>query len=361
MVKGQTVALGLAADGVSPSPRGGVALINGGPLPEYYSQTIALLDQQIRPAGWQVVPWGYDWRLSMMTSGAALAAAIQAAATPASPCVVVAASGGGLVARVAWSILVASGQTDLVQRVITLGTPHQGSYSIVQIFSGGSTLILGVALLAYLPTVATDYAGVPPAFGAYTVADVVGLILSWPSYYQVLPTLGSPDSGGDPNRPRLYSAANWADTPISPTWLAAAETFSALLNSAASMPPANAMTTIAGTGLPTPDILAEPSQLGFLGRSWGSTEAGDGSVPTHSALVQQSWGYILSAAHNDLPFQACQTGLLAAEVLAVRPPATPVPPMDEVGGPMVYTLAGPPISTVGLVGVSQGGAAGGDC
>jgi hypothetical protein len=349
MLTGQMTDLGLATDGVSPSPFGGKALVIGGPLPDYYGSTISVLQAQLSPLGWQVVPWGYDFRLSLLSTGALLAAAVQATATPQSPCVIVAASGGGLVARVAYSILVAAGQGNLLQRLITLGTPHQGSYAAVQLFTGESSVLFGIAVLGFLSSLVAPFEAPLEPYSATSVADLVKVIATWPAYYQIMPFLGSVDNVTDPNRPKLYTANNWQGVQLSQNWLnLASETFDPLMAQPSSLPPAWQLTTFAGSNLSTADTLLNPSKLGTI-YAYGSVLQGDGAVTVASAIVPASWQYVLAAAHNDIPFAAAQSGVLASEVTAIRGPTTPVPGQTVEGNAMVYTLAGPPIPLVGML------------
>jgi hypothetical protein len=195
---GGLIALELAADGVSPASPCGVALTPGLPLSAYYGSAMTGLQQQLG-SQYVVVPWGYDWRQDLLTTGQQLAAAILAQATAATPAVIVAHSAGGLVARVAWSVLVAADQTDLVQRIITLGTPHQGSYSVVQLFSYGNSTFLALGTLAAIAASVLAALLVPgPVCSAVSIVELLAVVATWPSMYQLLPFLGSPDAGADP-------------------------------------------------------------------------------------------------------------------------------------------------------------------
>ena len=359
---GGLIALELQADGVTPSSPCGVALTPGLPLSAYYAAPMLALQQQLG-AQYVVIPWGYDWRLDLLSSGRQLAESIQATSSPAQPAVIVAHSAGGLVARVAWSVLVAAGQTDLVQRIITLGTPHQGSYAAVQLYSfGNSTFFALTALAGVASYVLASLPGPGPQCSAASAQELMSVVVTWPAMYELLPLLGSPDQATDPNRPLLYQAGNWQRQQLSQTWLThASTTWASLMLASASMPPPGAVTTIAGTGLATPDVLQQPAQLGGI-YAYGSTLAGDGAVTTQDALLPSSWQYTLNAAHQDLPSAAINAGLVASEVTAVRSPPPPVPAVGDLGGTMVQSLGPPPMIALNVLG-GRGLTvmAGGDC
>ena len=64
------------------------------------------------------------------------------------PCSIVAHSAGGLVARAAWLALGQAGATNLVRRIVTYGTPHQGSYGAVRLWSLDAASLTSVQYLA---------------------------------------------------------------------------------------------------------------------------------------------------------------------------------------------------------------------
>jgi hypothetical protein len=263
----------------------------------------------------------------------------------------VAHSAGGLVARVAWSVLVAADQTDLVQRIITLGTPHQGSYSVVQLFSYGNSTFLALGTLAAIAASVLAALLVPgPVCSAVSIVELLAVVATWPSMYQLLPFLGSPDAGSDPNRPLLYTASNWTSQQLAQKWLTHASTvWDPLMAQPSTLPPAAKLTTIAGTGGMTPDILTQPKQLGTI-YAYGSTTLGDGAVTVEDALIPASWTYTVVQSHQDLPAGCVNAGIVAAEVTAVRSPPTPPPPTVAVAGTLVPTLGAPPYTAMDVLG-----------
>ena len=295
-------------------------------------------------------------------AGQQLAAVIQALPDGSPPCVIVAHSMGGLVARVAWSVLLAADQTARIGRIITLGTPHQGSYSMVELFTGDDSTFLLIVTLATLVNAALGaIPGPTPPCASVGVFNNLEVVFTFPGFYQLLPLLNSPNQASDPNRLALYTAANWQ--PHSPTqaWLDnASGPWATLMNSAASMPPAWVLTTVAGNGVPTPNLLNHPGNLGRVS-AYGTTSAGDNSVTVDSALVAGSVQYTLPAAHNDIPLAALSAGILIPEILAVRTPITPVPPEEDIPGPVVQSLGGFPYPVPNVLRGSGSGFMAGDC
>lgn len=91
----------------------------------------------------QTVPHHYDWRRPLDDLGKDLANAIEA--HPSDKVVIVAHSMGGMVTRAA----LAHSRLEKVKKVITLGTPHHGSFSPVRAIRGTNRLLRKVA--KYIP------------------------------------------------------------------------------------------------------------------------------------------------------------------------------------------------------------------
>lgn len=101
--------------------------------------TYLKLKYRLRIAGFDVDFWPYDWRHSVADAGRKLAQAIDAEAQEVH---LVAHSMGGLVARA--SIKNSPRQ---LGRIITLGTPHHGSFSPLQAFRGAHSVVRKLAFL----------------------------------------------------------------------------------------------------------------------------------------------------------------------------------------------------------------------
>jgi Putative serine esterase (DUF676) len=339
---GQIGAMRLAADGISPASPDGVKLFAGEPLPDYYATCIGELRRQLSPLGYEIVPWGYDWRLSARVNGPALAARIIADVTAGDPCSVVAHSFGGLVARVAWSELLARGQTGLVRRIVTLGSPHLGSYGAVALWSLDSDQLAQVRTLTV--ATATVLSAISPIIAPFPWSRqaLVRLSATWPSLYETLPFLLGPDGTGDPYRSVLYGSRWPEDRGISQAWLDyARQDWQPFASSMSMFPPADVATAVAGTGFPTPYRLVYPGQLGN-DNAYERTSEGDNAVGALSALSLSPSAESYSVAHADLPNQLALSGRLAALVTAARPGPPPPPPPAVLLAGANPVLAGPP-------------------
>lgn len=337
--------LRLAPAGVLPGPPDGRQMYAGAPLPDYFGVCVGLLTQQLTPYGYSVQQFGYEWRQHFFAPANQLANRIRASVVPSDPCVIVGHSMGGLVARAAWVDLGQTGQQNLVKRIITLGTPHQGSYAPVWAFSVNYQAINQLVYLANVVGGNLNRVNPLASFPSWTPETLRDLLCTWPSMYDLLPVLGSPDSSTDISRPMLYSKSNWNGiAAVSQLHLDYARTVvGPFLLSPGSFPPSWILTTVAGTGVATPAALAVPQDLGAP-LAIAVDPDGDGAVTQDSALVNPGVQYVLPAIHADIPLITAQSGDLARWIMDVRGPLTPVPPPKAIGSPLTPTLAGPPVS-----------------
>lgn len=334
----------LAADGIAPQPPDGRPLFVQAPLFDYYGRAANILRDQLGPHRYAVVAWGWDWRKTIIAQGEALAAAIRAHSFPDDPAAIVGHSAGGLVARAAWLSLLRSEQSNLIRRIVTLGTPHQGTYDVVALWSLDTPQLDQVSWLTLAVAAGTRQVPLPAKGRYWSVLDMVQLASTWPALYELLPTLGTPTAADDPQRFHLYDVAKWpSNRGISQAWLNhSRNTFGSFLRDPASMPPTHILTTLAGIQTPTADKLLYVSDLGQP-RAYGRTDDGDGVVTRSSALVDDSASYQLNSPHSNLPLDAVLYADLAGLVLATRPPLTPPPPIVTATAPPQAPLAGPPI------------------
>jgi pimeloyl-ACP methyl ester carboxylesterase len=344
----------LGPDGVSPAEGYGVLCTPGRPLPDFYTQWSQLLDEQLSGQGYNTLQHGYDWRLHPSDNGDSLANRIRSDTTADEPAVIIGHSMGGLVARFAWRSLVRTDETALIRRIITLGTPHWGSYQIEELWSflrREIQLIWGLTQIG--ERVWTDLAP-PPDPGPWTPDQVVRLTQTWPGCYDLLPNPAQPGVGSDPLRYLLWDAANWpaARRPVQ-EWLDYAHdvTFPALV-AANTRPPASVLTTVATTNIPTQVRLQSAAAL-------GSFEAlvldgfGDGVVGTASALLEGSTQVTVDGVgHSDLPGAVARSGQLAALVLAVNPdaPGPPRGPLPVVANQLLGSVPFADRQTLGYYG-----------
>ncbi len=109
-----------------------------------------------------------------------------------------------------------------------------------------------------------------------------------------------------------------------------------------SMPPAEVLTTLAGTGYMTPSALYEPAPIGTV-QCWRSSAAGDGVVTASSASVAAAARYVAAWAHQDMPTLAAASGWLVDQVLEIRTPITPPSPVTTLAGADLLLVSGPPL------------------
>jgi len=242
----------------------------------------------LEAAGFTVRCFDYDWRRDIAELGVEFARRI--AIEPARHIAVVGHSMGGLVARAAL-------RTDAGQRVthlITLGTPHGGSYAPLQALRGVYPLVRRLAQL-------------DPGHSAEALARDV--FATFHSLYQMLPR----DDGAN-----LIDARNWPS--IGPQPNATLLDRVPMLNLGGADARIGA---IAGYGFETPVHVARVEDDFYY--RYGA--AGDGTVPTACATLRGTEAWYCKVAHNELPrdplVQTAVLQLLAggSPSLAGAPPA----------------------------------------
>jgi hypothetical protein len=263
MIAGAWRWLGLSADGLTPDTPLTGPLRPGMPLTAYYDVMAGWLRQR----GWRVISPSQDWRVQGIHDAHRLVNLIRLQRESA-PLHIICHSQGGLIARHAFEILLQSGELGLVGRCAGLGVPHQGSWEAVGLLAGWneSTILLRRLLRAVeLPT---------PGFSI--LGPVMGVVRSWPSAYELLPTIGA--EGVPPWQvAAAYNPATWAllEPPISTAWLSAAkQNWFALVN----VPSTVEWVDVVGTGFMTPQFFSRPEKVATTECCDWSTE-GDSTVP----------------------------------------------------------------------------------
>lgn len=279
---GQLLQLQLAADGVSPGP---LTFGFNYQATAIWQWTYAPLAAWMAGRGWTVLTVPFDWRLSAQVSGAQLLATIKAN-LGSTPFVFVAHSQGGIIARAAYALMLTAGTAGQCLGMVTMGTPHFGSWAIVRAFFGIEPFYNQIQHLAGL---------IGPFVPGYRQDFLDVIAASWPGFYELLPWR---DSGplfiSDPaTAASLYQAATYAggNPYVSQARFNAAAFTQDFLAPAI---PLNKIVCIRGIGYRT---AYEVNPGVSLGQDAGYlyNGAGDGTVPT-------SYATVLTATNIDLPF-----------------------------------------------------------
>lgn len=289
----------LAADGTSPGGDEGENCYPRHPLPEYFKLIEDIMRTSLRGDGYYLNPFGFDFRKSMIQSGHELANRVRAITPVQDPSTIVAYSQGGIVTRIAWADLVRTNEQSLVRRIITIGTPHHGSYGTPVIWSADDAQLDNLwwakNLSTLVPKRLTVFFG--PRFR--TTDEIISIISSWPAMYELLPVLSPNYDADDPHRSDIYNAANWPPARhVSQAWLDhASNVFQPILASPNSRPPGHVLTTVIGTGTPTPTALLSKQLIGKKG-AFLVTNNGDGRVDASEASLPGAKEYYGPAVHG---------------------------------------------------------------
>ena len=225
------------------------------------------LKLHLRAAGFAVEFHDYDWRLSIVQSGRALAERLHTL-RPA-PVAIVAHSMGGLVSRAALALE----HTRHLERLVLLGTPNCGSFAAVQALRGTYAVVRKLARLAQQSSAESLSAEVFHAF---------------PSLYELLPSGSCSVAGGN-----LFDARSWPAAGPRPR----AELLEAARATQGQLaPPDERFAVIAGVGAETVTAVRRRGEE-FL---YTLTRGGDGTVPLESALLPGVRSAYARAAHSDL-------------------------------------------------------------
>ena len=243
----------LASDGVSAHPTYGQELVAGGPddriLGGYYEAAVVSLRRDAPDNSWDVVALPYDWRKSCLAQGQQVAGNIvnDVENNGVESYTLACHSQGGIIARVAWLTLKAQGKQQYIRRIVTVGTPHYGTWAVFASILGFSNQIKDFA--SY---VVRGMFPRPLPFGS-TVGQWLGNIAAtFPSFWELFPQLNAPSASFDeqkslPYNSRLYPL--WLQFPILP--FGGPQSFQATLNDPANIPPPDVMFCVWGSGVGT--------------------------------------------------------------------------------------------------------------
>src|SRR5262249_1280933 len=186
--------LQLAPDG-SPLPPPPTIITDGLYASVYMPLLMELMER------WQVVPFGYDWRIDVDKSAAALAQVVKSWAKG-EPVHLLVHSMGGLVARRfiqlfpdLWSAMQDPDGAGRGGRLVMMGTPNRGSFAITLALSGEARL---VKILAKIDL-------------TRDVNELLRVLNTFPGSYHMLP---SPKVNLGDDHVKLFDAASWGRLPV---------------------------------------------------------------------------------------------------------------------------------------------------
>jgi pimeloyl-ACP methyl ester carboxylesterase len=274
LIRGRLKRLEIGDDGQA-SEKGFEVFPSG--LDKDYVLTIDALNEN-----WKVVPFAYDWRLDIDSSAVKLNDLVSTLKN--SPVLhIVAHSMGGLVARrfiqmfpSTWDGLLNPATEASSGLLVTLGTPHNGSLSIMNVLRGADKVF---HLLNGIDCV-------------HSGLDIRKIIRNFTGAYQLLP-----QSSFTPTLPlaQLFDAKEWDVDTLQQKQFDLARGFHDRL--AKTPIDAKRLRTIIGHGTETPEQLefTDTKQILFK-----CTEEGDGRVTAQTARFHGSIHYKVDAKHGDI-------------------------------------------------------------
>jgi pimeloyl-ACP methyl ester carboxylesterase len=288
LAAGGLVNLDLADDGLSPGP-----LSSGEPI-QVESLLVPVygpLFRWLQLLGHNVVACPFDWRLSCLVNGARLLS-LCLSQFGNSEILVIAHSQGGLVARAFAKLMALDGRLSQIRRIITLGTPQYGSWSIVRLFAHIDQAYLAIAGAGQL-----SYLGDPQNGVKYLDA----VLASMPGLYELLPFRRSgPLTHVDPAIPNgLYSSNLYRvfNQSVSQARLDAADAVQVYLQDAVYE---SKQISIVGNGFQTAYLPSRTAPL-YTQQGYLYSQTGDGQVAREYALLPNVPFVAVDGAHSSLP------------------------------------------------------------
>ena len=231
---------------------------------------------------WDAIPFGYDWRVDLKLSAAALAERIRKWAKG-EPVHLVAHSMGGVLARTfiktfpdVWAGMQDGTGKGRGGRLVMMGTPNRGAFAIVLALSGEEKLVKTLAKID----------------ARHNARQLLEILNTFPGSYQLLP---SPRMDlGDDHR-RLFDAATWGSLPVRPGLLKQGKQFQEWLHPVIDP---DRLVYVAGYDQPTPVRVRIDGPGRF---TYEVTEEGDGRVPHSLGLLENVRTYWVNESHGNLP------------------------------------------------------------
>lgn len=331
--------LQLAPDGVSPGPLAEGPLIATGPVDLGIYETLLT---SLANDGYNPIFYPYDWRLSVLSTGAGFGNYLIQKQT-ATPYYVIGHSMGGLLARVAYASLPASPLKTNWARSVYLGTPHGGTYIAAQYLAGQAPPGWPLVVLFNAGFRGVGHAGVLGLITRQSNAQLLETLASWPALYECLPSNLGQWEGDDPNLAALYIQPTYnATNPyVTQTRLTAAQaTIATLQNDLGFARPPEVC--VVGTGQITPAFILQPvlpaNLAGYItqdeGDSVTTVERGTLVGVNNESITADHYGVanggtVLAQLPNLLA-----NGLIADVVIPpfIVPPAPALPPETEWHG-----------------------------
>jgi hypothetical protein len=318
----------------------------------FNTDSIAPLRQRLLKDGWLVDVFMYDWRKPLSDQAPVFAHYLQQGYS-ASTFRVIAHSMGGLLTRMAFSLLGSDFTTGKWLRTIYLGTPHFGSHSAAQALANPAALVSGSGAGA------ASISQLLLNLGRTTkqvkfLLELPSTVATWRSLYELLPRETAGWVATDPLGPQLYVLANYAsqNPSVYAAGLTDAQTTGAALDALLTQPQPS-FRNVVGTGTPTPAVLINKDALGDA-KSYLPLD-GDGFVTVQRATLPNHPNDLIlpGALHSSIPgdsrLLAVISSLLSDDTFPVTTIAPLVPPQGvTIDTQPIHTTIETPLPAQGV-------------